>query len=42
MCRWAIALMIVASLLAGCVVGLRDGGGGGRGGGQYYHHHDWR
>jgi hypothetical protein len=39
MCRWAIALMIVASLLAGCVVGLRDGGGRG---GQYYHHHDWR
>jgi hypothetical protein len=40
MCRWVIALLILSSLLTGCIgVGFRGGGGGG---GQYYHHHDWR
>jgi hypothetical protein len=40
MCRWVIALLIVSSLLTGCIgFGFRGGGGGG---GQYYHHHDWR
>jgi hypothetical protein len=40
MCRWVIALLIVSSLLTGCIgFGFRGGDGGG---GQYYHHHDWR
>jgi hypothetical protein len=40
MCKWVIALLIVGSVLTGCIgVGFRDGGGRG---GQYYHHHDWR
>jgi hypothetical protein len=38
MCKWVIALLILSSLLTGCIgVGFRGGGGGG-----YYHHHDWR
>lgn len=41
MCKWVISLLILSSLLSGCIgVGFR--GGGGRGGGQYYHHQDWR
>jgi hypothetical protein len=40
MCKWVIALLILSSLLTGCIgVGFRGGGGGG---GGYYHHHDWR
>jgi|HubBroStandDraft_4_1064222.scaffolds.fasta_scaffold04207_7 hypothetical protein len=39
MCKWVIALLILSSLLTGCIgVGFRGGGGGG----GYYHHHDWR
>jgi hypothetical protein len=38
--KWVIALLILSSLLTGCIgVGFRGGGGGG---GGYYHHHDWR
>jgi hypothetical protein len=34
--KWVIALLILSSLLTGCIgVGFRGGGG-------YYHHHDWR
>jgi hypothetical protein len=38
--KWAVALLILGSLVSGCVgfVGYPGGGGGGR----YYHHHDWR
>jgi len=36
--RWAIALLLLSSLLSGCIgFGFRGGGGGG-----YYHHRDWR
>lgn len=36
--RWAVALLMLSSLLSGCIgFGFRGGGGGG-----YYHHHDWR
>jgi hypothetical protein len=36
--RWAVALLVLGSLLSGCIgFGFRGGGGGG-----YYHHHDWR
>jgi hypothetical protein len=39
--KYMIAMVMLGSLLGGCVVGL---GGGFRGGGHggYYHHHDWR
>jgi hypothetical protein len=42
MCKWAVVVLILSSVLSGCVgvVGVR--GGGGWGGGGYYHHHDWR
>jgi len=37
----AVALLILSSLLSGCIgFGFRGGRGGG--GGGYYHHHDWR
>jgi hypothetical protein len=35
--KWVVAVLILSSLLSGCVVGFRGGGGG-----HYYHHHDWR
>ena len=36
--NWAVALLILSSLLSGCIgFGFR-----GAGGGHYYHHHDWR
>jgi hypothetical protein len=39
--KWTVALLILSSLLSGCIgVGFRGGGWGG--GGGYYHHHDWR
>jgi hypothetical protein len=34
-----IGLLVLGSLLSGCI-GFIGPGGGGRGG--YYHHHDWR
>ncbi len=35
--KWAVTLLILSSLLSGCIgFGYRGGGGG------YYHHHDWR
>jgi hypothetical protein len=40
--KWSVALLILSSLLSGCIgYGFRGGGGRG-GGGNYYHHHDWR
>lgn len=38
--KYMMVIVMLGSLLTGCVVGL-DGGfrGGGRG---FYHHHDWR
>jgi hypothetical protein len=35
----AVALLVLSSLLSGCVGFVGYGGGGG---GRYYHHHDWR
>jgi uncharacterized membrane protein YtjA (UPF0391 family) len=37
--KWAVTLLILATLVSGCVgfVGYPGGGGG-----RYYHHHDWR
>jgi hypothetical protein len=37
--KWAVTLLVVSSLVSGCVgfVGYPGGGGG-----RYYHHHDWR
>jgi hypothetical protein len=43
--KWVVALLILSSVLSGCIgFGFRGGGGGGRGegGGGYYHHRDWR
>ena len=38
--KFAVVVLILGSLLSGCVgFGFRGGGGGG---GGYYHHHDWR
>ena len=37
--KWSVVLVVVGSLLAGCIGFI---GGGGRGGGFHYHHHDWR
>jgi hypothetical protein len=37
--KCAVALLILSSLLSGCVGFVGYGGGGG---GRYYHHHDWR
>ena len=40
--KFVVAVMIISSLLSGCIGFIGPGGGrGGRGGG-YYHHHDWR
>jgi hypothetical protein len=40
--KWTVALLILSSLLSGCIgYGFRGGGGRG-GGGNYYHHQDWR
>jgi len=40
--KFVVAVMILSSLLSGCIGFIGPGGGrGGRGGG-YYHHHDWR
>jgi hypothetical protein len=41
--KLALATVIFAGLLSGCV-GYVGGGPyrGGYGGGGYYHHHDWR
>jgi hypothetical protein len=40
--KWTVALLILSSLLSGCMgYGFRGGGGRG-GGGNYYHHQDWR
>jgi hypothetical protein len=36
--KWAVVLVILSSLLSGCV-GFVGRGGGGPG---FYHHHDWR
>jgi hypothetical protein len=36
--KWAVALLVLSSLVSGCVGFVGYGGGGGR----YYHHHDWR
>jgi hypothetical protein len=38
MSKFAVAVLILGSLLTGCI-GFIGPGGGGRG---YYHHHDWR
>ncbi len=39
--NFAVAVLILSSLLSGCIgFGGFGYGGGGRGG--YYHHHDWR
>jgi len=38
--NWTIAVVILGTLLSGCI-GFGYSGGG-RGGGQYYHHRDWR
>jgi len=37
--KWAVAIVILSSLLSGCAIGVGFRGGGG---GGYYHHHDWR
>jgi hypothetical protein len=34
-----VGLLVLSSLLSGCIGFIGPGGGGGRG---YYHHHDWR
>jgi hypothetical protein len=39
--KWVVALLILSSLLSGCI-GFGGPRGGGGGGGGYYHHHDWR
>ena len=36
--KLAVAILILGTLLSGCI-GFGYGGGGG---GRYYHHHDWR
>jgi uncharacterized membrane protein YtjA (UPF0391 family) len=37
--KWAITLLIISSVLSGCIgFGFRGGGGGG----GFYHHRDWR
>jgi hypothetical protein len=41
MCKLAVAILILGSLLTGCIgFGYPEGRGGG--GDHYYHHHDWR
>ncbi len=41
--KWTVALLIVGSLLSGCIgFGYRGGYGGGYGGGGGHYHHDWR
>lgn len=43
MCKFAVIVLMLGTLLGGCVgPGFRDGGYRGGGGGGYYHHHDWR
>jgi hypothetical protein len=38
--KWVVAVLILSSLLSGCIgFGFHGGRGGG---GGYYHHHDWR
>jgi hypothetical protein len=37
--NWAVGLLVLSSMLSGCI-GFGYPGGGYRGG--YYHHHDWR
>jgi hypothetical protein len=40
--KFVVGILILGSLLTGCIgVGWRGGGGWG-GGGGYYHHRDWR
>jgi hypothetical protein len=39
--KWIVALLILGSLLSGCI-GFGGGGHYRGGGGGYYHHHDWR
>jgi hypothetical protein len=41
MSKWIVALLILGSLLSGCI-GFGGGGHYRGGGGGYYHHHDWR
>jgi hypothetical protein len=41
MSKWIVALLVVGSLLSGCI-GFGGGGHYRGGGGGYYHHHDWR
>jgi hypothetical protein len=36
--KWAVALLVISSLLSGCLVGFRGDHGGGYG----HYHHDWR
>lgn len=37
--KLVVAILILSSLLCGCIgFGFRGGGGGG----HYYHHRDWR
>jgi len=36
--KWAVAILILSSLLSGCVAYVGHGGGGV----GFYHHHDWR
>ena len=36
--KYVVAILILGSLLSGCIGFGFQGGGGGR----YYHHHDWR
>jgi hypothetical protein len=37
-----VGVLILSSLLSGCIGFIGPGGGGWHGGGGYYHHHDWR
>jgi hypothetical protein len=39
--KLAVAVLILGTLMSGCI-GFGYGGGWGHGGGRYYHHHDWR
>jgi hypothetical protein len=38
--KLTVAILILGTLLSGCIGFGYSGGGGG--GGHYYHHHDWR
>jgi hypothetical protein len=40
--KLTVAVLILGTLLSGCIGFGYEGGWGHGGGGRYYHHHDWR